>query len=1118
MEIPKEILQSVEPEKIETPQERLLPINEYRDSIVEQIRNNPTTIVMGETGSGKTTEIPQFLLDEFPDKKIAVTEPRRIATRAIPEYIAKKRNVKIGEEIGYKMRFEDVSQEGTRLNFVTDGLLLQEIKGDPLLLKFDVVMIDEAHERSLNIDFLLGMLKKAQTTRKEKGEKELKIIVTSATLEKEKFATYFNDSPAVEVPGRIFPVEVVYKNVETSKAERGREKADYPKTAANLVREIIGKQIPGDILIFMPREQEIVETEEILNELKKMGYDMEVLPLYGRLGPDQQRKVFEKFPRTKVVIATNIAETSITIDGVTSVIDSGLINEKDFDPATGIESMDVRNHAQSGCDQRKGRAGRTAPGTCYRLYDESSYALRRKFQEPEISRSNLDHTVLMMKKMGISDVMNFDFIEPPEKESMIHAIKTLKMLGALDEKEQITDVGNQMVELPLSPEKSRMLIEAEKYGCVESVCTIAAMLSDKALFFRPKDPKEEFQAKMIQERFKDADSDFITLLNVWKEWEASGYDYGWAKKHYLNARQLVESREVRFQLMGKLKALGITASDNGGDTNHIKKAISSGMVQNFMRSEGFRSGYQKIDEEEKVNLGFLGYRDNGENVFIHPGSSVFSSSPEYMVGSNVVKTSKRFARLCQKLEPEWIPELAPTLFSSYEKKIKFSGYMGSGKIVEHNEYVFENSGRQLVFDTKVGSENSAALEMFIDAIIDGRINNGVISENRSKIRILEDLRDRTGGKITVPDLREWYASKINNTVNSADLEEIADEIRIDLDQFYNPEFRMEIEKKYPTFFTVDDDLNVHIQYGYRMYSGTETYEATIIIPQNDIDYIEPEDIPEIGENGRPRVLFRSDYGSVTGNALFNSLKELQDATNKKLIERKSATESQGWSTDSYLYQGEMGRPGSYFRPEEDFTNSEYYKNMLAQREIDREVAKKNRLAQKEAVKAAKEPKIKDEDIVMTPELHTGFNEELTSNELIIEKFIEIIQKTDLRTIDVEKLKLKLKDLRKKFTEEKKKMEGEESIPKIKSTIGNQNAEKEKIMKEFKRLGIINENFGKDTKKMMFTITEMAKQEKLTITPEKEKIIKKRVVGFSMKEHTEAEILTEIEKIVFEELL
>ena len=321
----------------EVPQEKvekILPILEHRDAIVEQIKNNPSSIIVGETGSGKTTEIPKFLMEEFPDKNIVVTEPRKIAARSISEYVARQKGIKLGKEIGYKVRFEDVSGEGTRLNFVTDGLLLQECKSDPLLLKYDIVMVDEAHERSLNIDFTLGLLKNAQKQRRERGEKELKIVVTSATLEKEKFARYFDEAPVMEVPGRLYPVEVEYTQESEFEFDRNH-KVIMSATAAETAKKIIETEGEGDILIFMPTEKEIVAT---IDELKSrdIELDAEILPLFGRLAPEEQQKVFQKFDKRKIIVATNIAETSITIDGVKFVIDSGAINEKDFDRRGGL--------------------------------------------------------------------------------------------------------------------------------------------------------------------------------------------------------------------------------------------------------------------------------------------------------------------------------------------------------------------------------------------------------------------------------------------------------------------------------------------------------------------------------------------------------------------------------------------------------------------------------------------------------------------------------------------------------------------------------------------------------------------------------------------------------------
>ncbi len=630
-----------------------VPMDEYRGEVVECIRSHEDAVIIGETGSGKTTRIPDFLLDAFPEAKIAITQPRRVAARSVSNFVAKRRGGEIGDEVGYQVRFEDKTTEGTRANFMTDGILLRKLQYDPLLREYDIIMVDEAHERSLNIDFVLGLLKRAQAGRKQKGLNELKVIVTSATIEKEKFANFFGDAPTVEVPGRMHPVNVEY-------AERSVD--DYPKAAATKVQQIVMANEPGDVLIFMPGEEDIRRT---ISEIEEMGLSgIEVLPLYGAMAPEDQDRIFEKSPKRKVIISTNIAETSVTIDGVRFVVDTGLIKKKEFNPATGIEALGTQEHAKSGCEQRKGRAGRTAPGTCYRLYTEDEYANRADYQTPEISRTNLDHVILLMKKIGIDDVRNFEFIDRPKEQAVVQAIETLKILGALDDKENLTEIGKIMAELPLRPEISRMVIEAEKYHCVGKICTIAAMMGEKSVFVRPKG--KEAEADAAHAKFTQGGSDFLRLLEVGNQWLTSGFSESWARENFLNVRQLFEVREVRAQLMRDLKNQGIAADDvNGNDPEAIQKCVASGMIQSLMIASGDHS-YKRV----ATNAGTT----KVDNIYIHPSSAAFHRATEIMIGAKIVATTKTFARQCQPVPPEWLPEIAPQLLDVYRETASYDQF------------------------------------------------------------------------------------------------------------------------------------------------------------------------------------------------------------------------------------------------------------------------------------------------------------------------------------------------------------------------------------------------------------------------------------------------------------
>lgn len=1066
-----------------------LPIDEYRDQIIEQIRINPTTIVIGETGSGKTTEIPGFLLDEFPDKKIVITEPRRIATRSVAEYVAKKRGVQIGEEeIGYRMRFEDVSSEETMANFLTDGILLQEIKNDPLLLKYEIIMIDEAHERSLNIDFLLGLLKKAQTERKEKGEKELKIIVTSATLEKEKFTRYFDNSGAIEVPGRTFDVSV--KNREVNERDT-RGNLDYTLAAASVVREIVESKQTGDILIFMPRQQEILNTIENIKRITS-STNLEILPLYGVLPPEEQQKVFQSFAgKRKVIVATNIAETSITIDGVRFVIDSGLINEKDFNPDTGIESQEVRRHARSGCTQRKGRAGRTAPGTCYRLYSEEDHEEREDFQRPEIARSNLDHVVLTMKKIGINDVANFDFIDPPKKEAIEQAIETLKTLNALDEEGNITEIGDKMSELPLKPELARMLIEAEKYGCTESICTIVAMIGEKSIFVRPKDL--EVEADMAHERFKIPDSDFITLLNVWEKWKENGFDYKWTKDNFLNFRQLSEAREVRYQLMRKLGSLGIPVIDNPTDNNtreSIEKAVCAGMIKNLMTSN-FSRGYSKLSDSPNGGL----YEDK---IYPHPSSTLFHNSPTYMIGANVVKTSKSFARLCQRVEEEWIPELAPHLLVAENTVGEIYYNSNNDSVGRTRTYHFKKNPYIKISSIESLTNKEEASKVFIEALIGGNVYNEIISENNNKIKILKKLYNRSGGRIQVPDLEKFYSEKLKGVTNNAQLSKIPEEdYTIDLDKYYSVELRRELDEKFPTTFTVRG-RNLDINYFYESAKDSEysleKYEAYIIIP-SDLQALSINEIPQIGENEKPRIFFQvSNYGYIRPE-LYLTLGEVAESILPNYREPVFSSIS-----EIHSQKGDQRRSAQTFE-------------VNAFDRLGLEKVKK--VKKSEEPKAEKIPKPELFETVMTDSLREKFNTQAEEFEFLLEILKETINNVEYKNEKTEKIKNKLKEITKKLKNDIAEIKESSVLTKIRGLIGSVSGEIQRIIKDFEKLEIFSNGWNDRYTFMMEKIKETALKEGLEITKENLPLIRKKIGYLATKEILKEQIDAEIENIVVE---
>ncbi|MDO8558435.1 MAG: ATP-dependent RNA helicase [bacterium] len=613
-----------------------LPILESRGKIIETVFQNQVTIVVGETGSGKTTQIPQYLYHAgfAKDGIIGITEPRRIAAISTAEFVAKQLKMPLGGLVGYQVRFDDTSCDGTQLKFMTDGILLREFQSDPDLRKYAIIVVDEAHERSQNIDFALGLLKNLL-----KRRKDLKVVVASATIDEGKFSRYFDNAPVINVSGRMFPVTTAW-------SEKNIPEEKMVDAVVGKVREIHEQESLGDILVFMTGQDTIHAVIEGLEELHLS--DLVTIPVYAALSQEEQQKIFAAYPgKRKVVVATNIAETSITIDGIVCVVDSGLVKQSNFHPESGIESLDVVEHSQAGCEQRKGRAGRTQAGICYRMYTQENFQARTKFTEPEIRRTSLASVVLAMEDIGIKDIREFDFIDPPEKEAFFEAYETLIALGAiLREKKGLTETGKSMARLPLEPRIARMLLEAAKHNCVKDVSTIAAFLSVRSIFVRPKE--KEVEADAAHYRLKVPSSDALTFLKVWRAYEQAGFSSSWCFGNFLNAKALQEVVKIRTQLFEILSREGMELTESK-DQDAIAKAVSVGLAYNLFEHRS-RQWYRGV------------LRTNSE-VAIHPSSAVFGNMGlHWVVACEIVRTTKVWARGCTAVKPEWLPDIAPPLY------------------------------------------------------------------------------------------------------------------------------------------------------------------------------------------------------------------------------------------------------------------------------------------------------------------------------------------------------------------------------------------------------------------------------------------------------------------------
>ncbi|KAI9478307.1 MAG: P-loop containing nucleoside triphosphate hydrolase protein [Benjaminiella poitrasii] len=633
---------------------RKLPVHAQRQEFLDMVHKNQFVVLVGETGSGKTTQIPQFLVyDELPHlkgKMIACTQPRRVAAMSVAQRVADEMDVKLGQEVGYSIRFEDNTSPNTFLKYMTDGMLLREAMTDPLMSRYSAVILDEAHERTLNTDILMGLLKEVCRKRKD-----LQVIVMSATLDAEKFQKYFDDAPLLSVPGRTFPVEIFY----TPEPER-----DYLEAAIRTCLQIHLSEPEGDILVFLTGEEEI---ETAVSKIKAEGDELirsqgagplKVLPLYSSLPPRAQQQIFEPAPPArqsggapgrKIVVSTNIAETSLTIDGIVYVIDPGFSKQKVYNPRIRVESLLVSPISKASAQQRAGRAGRTRPGKAFRLYTENAFNQELiEATYPEILRSNLGTVVLQLKKLGIDDLVHFDFMDPPAPETLMRALELLNYLGALDDDGEMTPTGELMSAFPLDPQLSKMLIESPKYNCSNEILSIAALLSVPQIFVRPNNARKA--ADEAKAQFAHADGDHLTLLNAYHAYKTNHEDPNWCFDNFMNVRSLKSADNVRAQLRRTMEKYDLdlvsTDFENRSYYTNIRRAIVAGYFMQVAHLE--RSGH------------YLTVKDN-QIVQLHP-SSCLDHKPEWVLYNEFVLTTRNYIRTCIEVKADWLLEIAPSYY------------------------------------------------------------------------------------------------------------------------------------------------------------------------------------------------------------------------------------------------------------------------------------------------------------------------------------------------------------------------------------------------------------------------------------------------------------------------
>ncbi|MBT2675551.1 ATP-dependent RNA helicase HrpA [Streptomyces sp. ISL-14] len=738
-----------------------LPVSQKKSDIAAAIRDHQVVIVAGETGSGKTTQIPKICLELGRGVRgmIGHTQPRRIAARTVAERVAEELDTPLGESVGWKVRFTDqVNPDATFIKLMTDGILLAEIQTDRELRAYDTIIIDEAHERSLNIDFLLGYLAQLLPKRPD-----LKVVITSATIDPERFSRHFGDAPIVEVSGRTYPVEVRYRPL----LEEDGDDTDRDQITAicDAVEELQGEG-KGDILVFLSGEREIRDTADAL--VRKNYRFTEVLPLYARLSHAEQHRVFQPHTGRRIVLATNVAETSLTVPGIKYVIDPGFARISRYSHRTKVQRLPIEAISQASANQRKGRCGRTSDGICIRLYSEDDFLARPEFTDAEILRTNLASVILQMTAAGLGDIEKFPFIDPPDHRNIRDGVQLLQELGALDPtqkdvRKRLTDSGRKLAQLPVDPRLARMVLEADKNGCVREVMVIAAALSIQDPRERPAD--KQTQADQQHARFKDETSDFLAYLNLWRYVREQQKERGsssfrrMCKQEYLNFLRIREWQDIYTQLRTVAKQMGIHLNEDDAPADRVHVSLLAGLLSHI--------GMKDVKEGAKNE--YLGARSAKFAIF--PGSALFKKPPRFVMSAELVETSRLWARVNAKIEPEWIEPLAEHLlkrtYSEPHWEKDQAAVMAYEKVTLY--------GVPIIAQRKVNYgriDPEVSRELFIrNALVEGdwRTHHKFFSDNRKLLSEVEELEHRARRRDIVVDdetLFDFYDEKVPEHVVS----------------------------------------------------------------------------------------------------------------------------------------------------------------------------------------------------------------------------------------------------------------------------------------------------------------------------------------------------------------
>jgi ATP-dependent helicase HrpA len=823
-----------------------LPVSQRKDEIMRAIRDHQVVIIAGETGSGKTTQIPKICLElgRGIQGQIGHTQPRRLAARTVAERIAEELGSPVGETVGYQVRFTDVSADDTLIKLMTDGILLNELARDRQLLRYDTLIIDEAHERSLNIDFILGYLRQLLPKRPD-----LKVIITSATIDPERFAAAFWDAPVVEVSGRTYPVEVRYRPVEDG---------DQGQAISDAVDELSAAG-PGDILVFLSGEREIRDTADLLAGRERL----DVLPLYSRLAAADQHKVFQRpggasSYNRRVVLATNVAETSLTVPGIRYVIDPGTARISRYSHRTKVQRLPIEPISQASANQRKGRCGRTSDGICIRLYSQDDFESRPEFTEPEILRTNLASVILQMAAIGLGDIPRFPFIEPPDARNIADGLTLLTELNAF-KNGRITGLGRKLARLPVDPRIGRMILEADRNGCTREVLIIAAALSIQDPRERPVEVQQQADEK--HRRFADPDSDFVAYLNLWdylaerqRELSSSAFRR-MCRAEYLNYLRVREWQDLQGQLQRLAGDLGVTVKSSSAERSRVHLSLLAGLLSQIgMKTEPASSGTGAPAagaSRGRPRAEYLGARNARFAIF--PGSSLARKGPDWIVAAELVETSRLWARTVARIEPEWVEPLAGHLvkrsYSEPHWEKKRGGAVALEKVTLY--------GVPIVVDRKVGYgriDPAAARDLFISrALVEGdwHTTHKFFAENRRLLAEAEEVEHRArrrGLVVGEDELFAFYDARIPANVVSAQHFDTwwkqarrADPglLTFKATDLLSGDAAQVSADSYPDVWTSQSASTSALPLSYAFEPGTETDGVTVDIPLSRLNQVDP---------------------------------------------------------------------------------------------------------------------------------------------------------------------------------------------------------------------------------------------------------------------------------------